>query len=262
MPCSALRFPSGDHSERTRLRLELYCHGGLTTLCTLTGADGTSLFGTLSLGNDGNLCGNTVNSSPGAGTLLRNIQTGTFKTIYRFDVTDGNGPWCGLVLGADGNSYGATTSGGTPGGGTVFMITPDGVLTNLHNFSRGRLCSTSPAGARCRRDFYESTTIGGAYSDDILFKITPDGAFTTLHTFASTGDANPWGASPLPNEPDSTLRVLHPDYATLANSLHERPCDSATPACMTNPLKVFNPAEIAGLRLHACSSPRFANSRT
>lgn len=67
----------------------------------------------------------------------------TFTTRHSFDGTDGADPnW--LVQGTDGNFYGTTGHGGAvnpcpadggPGCGTVFQITPAGVLTILHSFN-------------------------------------------------------------------------------------------------------------------------------
>jgi uncharacterized repeat protein (TIGR03803 family) len=39
-----------------------------------------------------------------------------------------------LVQGSDGNFYGTTTYGGAKGRGTVFQVTPAGVLTTLVSF--------------------------------------------------------------------------------------------------------------------------------
>ena len=40
----------------------------------------------------------------------------------------------GMMLGSDGNFYGTTEGGGSNGGGTIYMITPSGVLSTLYNF--------------------------------------------------------------------------------------------------------------------------------
>jgi len=60
----------------------------------------------------------------------------TFQKLYDFTGgSDGSGPTTGLVLGADGNFYGAThLSAAACDCGTIFEITPQGVLTTLHTF--------------------------------------------------------------------------------------------------------------------------------
>ena len=40
----------------------------------------------------------------------------------------GDDPYAGLIFDESGNLYGATTDGGTGGGGTVFELTPSGTL--------------------------------------------------------------------------------------------------------------------------------------
>ena len=50
----------------------------------------------------------------------------TFKTLHRFDGTDGANPQAGLVQATGGNLYGTTYGGGVNGNGTVFKISPNG----------------------------------------------------------------------------------------------------------------------------------------
>ena len=40
-----------------------------------------------------------------------------------------------LTLASDGNFYGITTFGGTSNNGTIFRMTPSGVVTPLHSFA-------------------------------------------------------------------------------------------------------------------------------
>jgi uncharacterized repeat protein (TIGR03803 family) len=48
---------------------------------------------------------------------------------------DGESPYAGMVQGSDANFYGTTSTGGANGnGGTIFEITPGGMLTTLYNF--------------------------------------------------------------------------------------------------------------------------------
>jgi uncharacterized repeat protein (TIGR03803 family) len=72
----------------------------------------------------------------------------TFKTLVSFNGTDGQFPlYEYLVQGLDGNFYGTTEYGGdltceAPlGCGTVFKITPAGMLTTLYSFCAKTGCS-------------------------------------------------------------------------------------------------------------------------
>lgn len=64
----------------------------------------------------------------------------TLSALADFDGSNGGNPaLVSLIQGTDGNFYGTTSSAGAsgacPGGcGTVFKITPDGVLTTVVNF--------------------------------------------------------------------------------------------------------------------------------
>jgi uncharacterized repeat protein (TIGR03803 family) len=93
-----------------------------------------------------------------------------FTTLSSFDGTNGGDP-NRLVQGTDGNFYGTTVNGGAtrpcppnndgPGCGTVFEITPTGVLTTLHSFNGSD--GSGPNGLIQGSDgkFYGTTSLGG-----------------------------------------------------------------------------------------------------
>lgn len=58
----------------------------------------------------------------------------TVTTLVTFDGTNGYLPQSGLVQGKDGNFYGATLQGGPSGDGSVFKMTPDGIITTMATF--------------------------------------------------------------------------------------------------------------------------------
>jgi uncharacterized repeat protein (TIGR03803 family) len=122
----------------------------------------------------------------------------TFTTLHSFDQTDGANPEAALVQATNGNLYGTTLNGGNGGyrggSGTVFKITPSGVLTTLHSFNltegaypyaglvqatNGKLYGTT----------YDSVVRHGG----TVFKITLRGKLTTVYNF---GQTNTDGAYP------------------------------------------------------------------
>ncbi len=120
----------------------------------------------------------------------------TLTTLYSFcsitnigDIcTDGSNP-SHLILGNDGNFYGATSSGGTNDFGTIFKLTPEGTLSTLHQFSGdlGVADGTSPfLNLESGGLFYGVTTAGGTNNHGTIFTITSAGTFTILHQFSGT----------------------------------------------------------------------------
>jgi uncharacterized repeat protein (TIGR03803 family) len=59
---------------------------------------------------------------------------GLYSFCPQSDCTDGYEAYAGVIQGTDGNFYGETGAGGANSAGTVFSITPSGVLTTLHSF--------------------------------------------------------------------------------------------------------------------------------
>jgi uncharacterized repeat protein (TIGR03803 family) len=177
-----------------------------STLVDFNGTNGQEPLGTLIQGSDGNLYGTTyAGGANGYGSIYKMTPTGTLTTIYSFcsetGCTDGANPAAALVLGSDGNFYGTTWAGGvfepmpnpSAYGGTVFRITPAGVLTTLYNF-----CSESstacydgeePSGTLIQGangNLYGTTVYGGYGGVGTIFMVIPTGGIeVTLYSFCS-----------------------------------------------------------------------------
>ncbi len=120
----------------------------------------------------------------------------TYTDLHDFDCTiEGCQPTYPEILaqGRDGNLYGTTDGGGTSSMGTVFKMTPSGVVTTIHNFSG--LDGQNPDGGLvlgADGNFYGTTRFGGTNNLGTVFKITPAGVLTTLHSFIGSDGSEPW----------------------------------------------------------------------
>ena len=180
--------------------------------------DGSNPDASLVQGSDGNLYGTTSGGGTSCcGTVFKITPDGTLATLYSFcslqNCADGEFPRS-LVRGTDGNFYGTTNAGGTSnncqspsnGCGTVFKITPQGMLTTLHSFDDTDGCYPQ-AGLVQGTDgnFYGTTSQGGiggycgiTGGSGTIFKITAGGILTTLYSFCSKANCAdgmlPYGA--------------------------------------------------------------------
>jgi len=183
--------------------------GALTTLysfCSLDNcADGANPEAGLVQASDGNFYGTTNRYNNCCGTVFKISPEGQLKTLYTFcslqNCADGAHPTTGLVQAKDGNFYGTTSEGGANqafycgiGCGTVFKITPEGMLTTLYRFCSQTNCidGAHPDFLVQGSDgnFYGTTSDGGnsAIVPDgggTVFKITSLGELTTLYSFCS-----------------------------------------------------------------------------
>ena len=154
---------------------------------------GDEPFDALIQGRDGNFYGTGSGFLENDGGVFKVDLAGNVSGIYQFSGQDGSQPRASLVQAADGNFYGTTYQGGDSGTGTVFQLTPDGVLTTLHSFgaldaSRENADGAYPASALIQAtdgNFYGTAQLGGANGGGTVFQVTPDGVFTTLHTFSA-----------------------------------------------------------------------------
>ncbi len=204
--------------------------GNLTMMYSFNGADGMRPVGALVQGRDGNFYGTTYGGGnsgngrcefvDGCGTIFKITPSGTMTTVYSFcsqlNCADGDQP-TGLVQGRDGNFYGTTAYGGNGacngyGCGTIFKITPSGMLTTLYVFCpEGRhYCAngSQPFSALVQTsdgNFYGTTLYGGNLNCNgtgdgcgTVFRITLSGVLTSLYSFCSqpscTDGANPYAA--------------------------------------------------------------------
>jgi uncharacterized repeat protein (TIGR03803 family) len=175
--------------------------GVLTTLASFDGVtEGNGPWGALVQGSDGNFYGTTSGGgTSGCGTVFKMTPAGVLTTLVEFAGTNGANPHAALVQGSDGNFYGTTSIGGgsfaTNGGeGTIFKMTPTGVLTTLvlFNVTNGAF----PEAALVQGsdgNFYGTTSIG-ASGWGTVFTMTPAGVLTTLVPFDFTYGGRPYAA--------------------------------------------------------------------
>ena len=142
------------------------CPDGAHPGAGLVEAANGDFFGTTMLGG--------ANCAPsGCGTVFKITPSGTLTTLYSFcsqsGCADGERPQAALIQGTDGNLYGTTYGGGASGGGTVFKITPTGMLTTLFTFCGlgvfGCTDGETPLAGLVQAtngDFYGTTGNGGA----------------------------------------------------------------------------------------------------
>jgi uncharacterized repeat protein (TIGR03803 family) len=178
-----------------------HCADGEYPRSLVQGTDG-NFYGTTYAGGTSSNC--TSYSSNGCGTVFKITPQGTLTTLHSFDNAGGCYPQAGLVQGTDGNFYGTTSGGGpsgycgspVPAGGTVFKITPAGILTTLYNFCSRTNCTDGdlPYGALVQAtdgNFYGTTNGGGSHGNcggvacGTVFEITAAGTLTTLYNFCS-----------------------------------------------------------------------------
>lgn len=174
--------------------------GEMEPLVHFTGSNGTTPRGRLALGADGCLYGTTsAGGSTNDGTVFKVTTAGELTTLVEFanDGTTnlGKRPYAGVTLGPDGSFYGTTQVGGAGGYGTIFKMTPAGVLTTLVEFTSN---GTSNKGsypqtgltAGLDGNYYGTTTAGGTSNLGTVFKVTPEGVLTTLIHFTGTAGSN------------------------------------------------------------------------
>ena len=140
---------------------------------------------------DGNLYGTTMQGgvftknctyASSCGTVFLIAPTGAFSTLYTFCVQsncpDGKAPTGTLIQASDGNLYGTASAGGAMQSGTVFKLTPQGVLTVLHSFcTQPPQCADGlgPVGGLVQASngvLYGTTVRGGAYNQGTIYSLT------------------------------------------------------------------------------------------
>jgi uncharacterized repeat protein (TIGR03803 family) len=144
-------------------------------------------------GQDGNFYGTTAGSGgyigSGFGGVFKMTPAGVLTARFAFNGANGSFCVSSLVQGSDGNFYGTTAGGGggsgpADAGGTVFKMTPAGVLTTLVSFNGANGNSPqAPLIQGSDGNFYGTTTYGGPHGGGTVFQVTTNGVLTTLVAF-------------------------------------------------------------------------------
>ena len=145
-------------------------------------------------GTDGNLYGTyAFGGLYGSGTIFRMTTNGTMTTLVNLEFTNGFQPNAPPIQASDGNFYGTTSAGGDSslgsgaGGGTIYKMTPDGILTTLLIFEETN--GQGPFGCLVQANdgnLYGTCAFGGLYDNGTIFRMTTNGALTTLFNFHGT----------------------------------------------------------------------------
>jgi uncharacterized repeat protein (TIGR03803 family) len=175
--------------------------GVVTTIHSFKGGntEGQSPFSGVIQASDGNLYGTTyVGGDGNGGTVYRLTLDGTYTLLHSFKVgqLDPHFVYAGLVQASDGNLYGTTLRGGLDDKGTVFRITLDGTLTQLHDFNGDD--GENPEGALVQGsdgNLYGTTLQGGSDKRGTIFRITPSGTLTSLYSFQSLSNFSTAGVA-------------------------------------------------------------------
>ena len=168
---------------------QMSADGTITPLYSFTARnDGAVPIAALTQGSDGNFYGTTYEAGiSNAGAIFKITPTGALTILHTFtNGIDGGHASAPLIQGTNGNFYGTTsTGGGKNGSGTVFQITPAGVLTTLHSFTNGSDGAYPTGGLLQGADgqFYGTAGSGGTNGDGTVFKITAGGVLRTIYSF-------------------------------------------------------------------------------
>jgi uncharacterized repeat protein (TIGR03803 family) len=148
---------------------EITTNGVFRLLFSFDGLDGAMPQGALVQGRDGAFYGTTGYGGSGFGTVFSITADGTDLTVrYSPNVEDdGSNPTGGVVIGADGNLYGAALYGGGNGFGCVFQLSSaTGVMPEYSFTGDSTNDGANPASGLTSADGYTlfgSTLSGGEF---------------------------------------------------------------------------------------------------
>lgn len=186
--------------------------GVMTTLVHFHGRNGMYPQGSMVKGADGHLYGVTERGGEswehdphklGFGTVFRVTTDGVFTKLADFDGSNGFRPRAGLMQASNGNFYGTTSNNNASSYlpeelGSIFQVTPSGVLTKIADFDgRNGLRPETPLIEGLDGELYGTATMGGSnwYPGQLhtgtVFRVTTTGEITWLADL--DGDAMGYG---------------------------------------------------------------------
>ena len=145
----------------------------------------------LSLGFDGNLYGAAETGGPQHNGVVFKLSDGAVTELYDFsNGLDGAFPWAPPIQAPDGNIYGVTYDGATPG--TAYRITPASIFSVIANLPSG---TVAPLILGTDGNFYGTTQYGGTFNRGTVFQLTTKGKLKIIYSFdAATHGGIPIGS--------------------------------------------------------------------
>lgn len=170
-------FNSGAGSSGTVYKIDT--HGTFSTIHVFADKYGYFPHGALTLDKSGTLYGTTsAGGAHGDGTVFSLSTTGTnYKLLYSFTgKADGATPLEAPFIDQAGNLLSTTQGGGVGDNGTIFSLSPTGVLTTLYSFTGTATGTHSQAGlvldpGRGFSWLYGTTYAGGPSGNGVIFRI-------------------------------------------------------------------------------------------
>ncbi|MGC1434405.1 MAG: choice-of-anchor tandem repeat GloVer-containing protein [Terriglobales bacterium] len=172
--------------------------GKVTFIYTFPGTSGLAYPQAVTLGTDGNFYGTALGGGANRfGGVFKITPGGKLTVLHSFGGTpDGQTPKGAIIQASDGNFYGTTEAGGADGFGSIYKMTPAGVLTVLHSFNETDGMGLHPlAGLVQATDGKFYGAAGSNTSSGVLFQITSKGTYTVLLNLTNTTGNFP-GANP------------------------------------------------------------------
>lgn len=133
----------------------------------------------LTLGFDGNFYGTATTGGPGRNGVVFKLSGGAVTELYDFtNGADGAYPWAPPIQAPDGNIYGVTFNGTTPG--TAYKITPSGTFSVIANLPSK---TEAPLILGTDGNLYGTTQYGGTFNRGTVFQLTRAGKLKIIYSF-------------------------------------------------------------------------------
>ena len=172
--------------------------GKLTVIYTFPGISGLAYPMGVTLGTDGNFYGTALGGGASRfGGVFKISPQGQLTVLHSFSGTpDGETPKGAIIQASDGNFYGTTEGGGVDGLGSIYKMTPAGVLTIIHSFNEIDGLGLHPlAGLVKATDGKFYGAAANNTSSGVIFQITSSGTYSVLVSLTNVAGQNP-GANP------------------------------------------------------------------